>query len=128
MKTMTEQNVVLVNNSGVDIRPYERAIVASLRETGDLPNELADLFSLNVLAGFNADGTDRFVLNHPNDDPYHQVSYIASEVSTVKGMRKIASLTDEELAHHARVAWAVNDGDTLRGCRLEAKVRGIQVH
>lgn len=128
MAAMNEKNVVLVNNSGVDIRPYENAILASLRETGDLPNELADLFSVKTLAGFNADGSDRFVLNHPNDDPYHQASYIASTVSTLAGIVKIASLTDAELARHARVAWDVNDGDTLRGCRLEAQVRGIQVH
>lgn len=120
---MGEVNVVLVNSTGVDIRPYERAIVASLREVGTLPEELADLFSVTTLRGCNADGSDRFVL-FPAGGPER---YVAATVDTAVGVRKIATLTNDELRHHARVAWDTNDGDTLRGCRLEARARGIEV-
>lgn len=54
-------------------------------------------------------------------------NYIATNIDTSKGIVPIKQLNNEELKRAAQIAWNVNDGDTLRGCRAEAKLRGIKV-
>ena len=38
--------VVLINSTGVDIRPVETAVIAACKTGGILPEELADIFVL----------------------------------------------------------------------------------
>ncbi len=60
--TISGSPIVLVNNTGCDIRPYEAEMLASLRSTGKLPEELADLFVVTCGPG-NEDGSPRWILN-----------------------------------------------------------------
>lgn len=59
---MRTQNISLVNNTGCDIRPYEVEILASLKATGKLPEEVADLFTVTHVLD-NEDGTPRWRLD-----------------------------------------------------------------
>lgn len=56
------QNIHYVNNTGSDIRMVE-PFLSEAYATGVLPEEIADLFSIEILKGYNADGTDRMVIN-----------------------------------------------------------------
>jgi len=56
------QNVRYVNNTGSDIRMIE-PFLAEAYETGALPEDIADLFTIEILKGFNTDGTDRMIIN-----------------------------------------------------------------
>ncbi len=56
------QNIHYVNRSLVDITPYFSAFVAAY-ETGALCEELADLFTIIFLRGYNPDGTDRMLID-----------------------------------------------------------------
>lgn len=58
----THQIVTIVNSTKCDIRDFETEIIASLKATGTLPEELADLFTVEILKGCNPDGSDRFIL------------------------------------------------------------------
>jgi hypothetical protein len=51
----------VVNNSLCDIRPFDH-VFASAATTGVLPEELADLFTITLLKGFNADGSNRLIV------------------------------------------------------------------
>lgn len=42
-------NVILVNNTGCDIRDFDAEIIAAVRNGGRLPEELADLFTLTII-------------------------------------------------------------------------------
>lgn len=55
-------DIIYVNNTGVDLRPYEGQIIASLKKDGTLPEELADLFVVQVAPMVNPDGSPRYVL------------------------------------------------------------------
>lgn len=58
----TAQNFQFVNNSPCDLRPvwpvFEEAYL-----TGTLPDDFADLFTIEILKGYNLDGSDRMVIN-----------------------------------------------------------------
>ena len=56
------QNIHYVNNTGSDIRMVE-PFLAEAYKTGVLPDDIADLFTVDILKGFNPDGTDRMVIN-----------------------------------------------------------------
>ena len=45
----------VVNNSGADLRPYYADIRAALADNGELPNELADLFTVRLVESANGD-------------------------------------------------------------------------
>jgi hypothetical protein len=60
--TMGARNFLIVNNSGVDLRDFEREIAESLRRDGTLPEELADVLIVSKVAGGNPDGSPRFVI------------------------------------------------------------------
>lgn len=51
-----------VNNTGSDIRMLE-PVFAEAYATGVLAEDYADLFTIEILKGFNPDGTDRMVIN-----------------------------------------------------------------
>lgn len=58
---MTNRRLDLVNNTGCNLPlSFERAIILAARTTGELPEELADLFTLEVIQ--NDDGTPRAIL------------------------------------------------------------------
>ena len=55
-------NIHFVNNTGSDISvvfPY----LKDAYKTGELHEDVADLFTIKMLKGFNADGTDRMVID-----------------------------------------------------------------
>lgn len=54
-------NYRVVNNSGCDIRPFDK-VFAIAATNGVLPDELADLFSVTLLKGFNPDGSNRLIV------------------------------------------------------------------
>lgn len=56
-------DIMIVNNSNVNLSDFEVAIVKSLRETGSLPEELADLFVVTRLDGLNEDGSPRWIID-----------------------------------------------------------------
>ena len=56
------KNIHYVNNTGSDIRMVE-PFLAEAYATGLLPEEIADLFTIEILKGYNADGTDRMIIN-----------------------------------------------------------------
>lgn len=58
----TMNSVHYVNNTGTDIRMLE-PIFAEAYKTGVLDEDYEDLFTIEILKGFNADGTDRMVIN-----------------------------------------------------------------
>jgi len=62
MTTATE-NFVLVNNTGADIRDFDAAIIAHVNDRVDLPEAIADLFEVEILEGYNADGSNRGIVN-----------------------------------------------------------------
>ncbi len=51
-----------VNNTGTDIRILE-SVFAKAYATGVLDEDYADLFTIEILKGFNADGTDRMIIS-----------------------------------------------------------------
>ena len=54
-------NIAYVNNTRMDIRPFHSEVMESLKSFGNLPEELADLFSVSVVK--NEDGSPRYILN-----------------------------------------------------------------
>ena len=60
MKT-ANKNYRVVNASFCDIRPFDH-VFANASITGVLPEELADLFKITLLKGFNADGSNRLIV------------------------------------------------------------------
>jgi hypothetical protein len=54
-------NYAIVNNSCCDIRPFDAQFFEAYR-TGFLCEELADLFTLRFIRGFNDDGSDRMII------------------------------------------------------------------
>ena len=55
------KNYRVVNNSFCDIRTFDH-FFANAAITGVLPEELADLFKITLLKGFNADGSNRLIV------------------------------------------------------------------
>lgn len=56
-------NNLYVNNTGTDLRSFHGTIVAAINNGGELPEELADLFSLVNLGPINDDGSNRYLVN-----------------------------------------------------------------
>ncbi|BAR92361.1 hypothetical protein [Pseudomonas phage PS-1] len=52
-----------VNNSNSDIRVIQ-PVFDDAYVTGALPDDYADLFTIEILNGYNEDGTDRMVIDH----------------------------------------------------------------
>ncbi len=59
----TTKNISLVNNTGADIKIAIEQIHHAIKTLEPLPEEVADLFELTVLVGFNPDGSNRGILN-----------------------------------------------------------------
>ena len=54
-------NTKLVNNTNVDTRVFSDVLSKAV-DDGFLPDELEDIFHLEILEGFNADGSNRGIL------------------------------------------------------------------
>lgn len=63
MATPTAPNYLFVNNTGVDVRPWDVAIALSVRTGAPLPEDIADLFVLTVRHDLNGDGSPRGFIN-----------------------------------------------------------------
>lgn len=50
------------NNTCADIRMFE-PVFAEVYVTGVLDEDYAELFTIEILKGFNADGTDRMIIS-----------------------------------------------------------------
>jgi len=61
---MHSKNYLYGLNTACDLRPYHAEIRASLLATGELPEELADLFSARLVdpAHGNPDGSPRYLI------------------------------------------------------------------
>jgi hypothetical protein len=60
-----EKNYLYGNATNADLRGFDEEIACSLRATGALPEELADLFKLAVLQ--NPDGSPRYIISWADD-------------------------------------------------------------
>lgn len=56
---MGNQKAMLVNNTGVDVRDFEAALFASINTGAELPEEIADIFTLRT---FEVNGQRRGVV------------------------------------------------------------------
>lgn len=56
-------NFKFVNNSNSDIRVIESVFLAAYL-TGVLDEDYADLFTIEILKGYNEDGSDRMIIDH----------------------------------------------------------------
>ncbi len=54
-------NIHYVNNTGADISKFFDVFAAAYK-TGALHEDFADLFTINILKGYNPDGTDRMII------------------------------------------------------------------
>lgn len=54
-------NIQYVNNTGADIS-YLFPFFAEAYKTGVLHEDIADLFAITILKGYNSDGTDRMLI------------------------------------------------------------------
>lgn len=43
-------NVILVNNTGADIRNFDTTIISAIKNNTSLPEEIADLFNLEIIS------------------------------------------------------------------------------
>lgn len=57
-----KENIHYVNNSSSDIREFMPYFKAAY-ESGQLCEDLADLFEIQILKGYNPDGSDRLIIN-----------------------------------------------------------------
>lgn len=57
-----QTSFLYVNNTAANLTPWHSEIAASLRATGELPEELQDLFTVRRVDG-NPDGSPRFVID-----------------------------------------------------------------
>ena len=56
------QNFIFVNNTGVDVRPWDMEIAHAVRTGGPLPDDIADLMTLEIRHDLNPDGSPRGIL------------------------------------------------------------------
>ncbi len=54
-------NIHYVNNTGADIA-FLLPFFADAYKTGALHEDVADMFTINILKGYNPDGTDRMII------------------------------------------------------------------
>ena len=61
---MAKTNFLYGLNTAANLSPYHAEIAASLRATGKLPEELADLFTARLVdpAEGNPDGSPRYII------------------------------------------------------------------
>ena len=59
---MDTKNVKLVNKTGSDVRLVEEYILNAIDKNEALPKEIEDIFNLEILHGYNPDGSDRGIL------------------------------------------------------------------
>ena len=57
------KNIRIVNNTGEDLGFLAPHITKSIEEIAPLPEEIADIFDLTILVGYNEDGSNRGILN-----------------------------------------------------------------
>ena len=60
--TAPTQNFKFVNNTTADMREFE-GMLAETYKTGEVPEDFADIFKVNILKAYNPDGSDRMVVN-----------------------------------------------------------------
>ncbi len=60
---MQPLNLVYCNNTGDDLTPFHAEIVASLKATGKMPEELEDVLVAVRSPVDNPDGTPRYMIN-----------------------------------------------------------------
>lgn len=60
---MINKNIHYVDNSGTNATGLFFPQFAKAYKTGVLCEELADLFEIEILKGYNPDGTDRMIIN-----------------------------------------------------------------
>ena len=58
----SEHTFTYVDNTGGATKSFHTALVRAV-DDGCLPEALADIFSLKILKGYNADGTDRGIID-----------------------------------------------------------------
>ena len=63
VKKMISKNVHYVDNSGTNAVAMFFPQFAEAYKTGKLCEELSDLFEIEILEGFNEDGSDRMIIN-----------------------------------------------------------------
>jgi hypothetical protein len=56
------ENIHYVNNTRTDIRPFFSIFKAAYENGGVLHEDFADLFEIEMLVGYNPDGTDRMII------------------------------------------------------------------
>ncbi len=59
---MPNGNIKLVDNTGINDSMLHGVFLSAV-DSGELPEEVSDLFTLTILKGFNDDGSDRGILN-----------------------------------------------------------------
>ena len=59
---MKNENIKLVNNTGTNVSMYDKVLLESV-ESGILPEEFSDIFTLEILQNYNPDGSNRGILN-----------------------------------------------------------------
>ena len=64
---MSLPNVLYCNNTSADFGPWHKEIAASLKATGTMPEELADLFVAVRSPVDNPDGSPCFMINTIED-------------------------------------------------------------
>lgn len=60
---MNPVNFLYGNNTNADLGPFHAEIAASLKATGKMPEELADIFVATRSPVDNPDGTPRYMIN-----------------------------------------------------------------
>ncbi len=61
--TKGKGSIVYGNNTGVDTTNFHSHFVALIENGDPLPEEIADLFKVEVLVGYNEDGTNRGIID-----------------------------------------------------------------
>lgn len=56
------QNFIFVNMTGVDVRQWDMEIAHSVRTGAPLPEDIADLMTLEIRHDLNPDGSPRGIL------------------------------------------------------------------
>ena len=60
---MIKTNIHYVNRSGANIDGFFAAFAEAYKNGGNLPEELADLFTVTFLKEYNPDGSDRMLID-----------------------------------------------------------------
>lgn len=63
---MSDRNIHIVNKTGQDLRMFDPVLKEAYR-TGKLPEDYADIFSIDFLDGLNPDGSKRMLVGMAED-------------------------------------------------------------